>query len=114
MAITYGKNLANGVILGTVVASLYTVSTSIQRVVINHARLVNYSSTAVEVQIYVLQAGESVADAFKSNVNLILAPGETKLLQSIIGDSINTGGSVQGLAGAATSVSFSATGTEIT
>ena len=114
MAIIYGQNFANGVVLPTVAGSLYAVPAGVVRSIITQARLVNYGATAVAVTLYVLQDGESVTAARQTRIEKSLAAGATELVEELIGDSVEAGGSIQGFASSATSVSISITGTEIT
>lgn len=113
MAIEYGKNLANGVVLPTSAGAVYTAPTTVIRTIINQARLVNVSAFTKNVTMYVLQAGEAVADARKSRVDISISPGETQLLTELIGEAILSTGSVQAFTTTADTVYFSATGTEI-
>lgn len=112
MAVKFGVNIANGEIIGTSNTILYTAPASINRAVINQARLVNYSAGPVVVNLYILQPSEAVADAFKALDSESIAAGDTKLISEIIGDSLLTGGTIVAISDTATAVSFSATGTE--
>ena len=114
MAVNYGINLANGEIIGAALTPLYTAPGSVTRTIINQARLVNYTAGAITIDLYVFQPSETTADNFKAIDTLSLAANTTKLVTEIIGDAIETGGSIQAVASAGSSVSFSATGTEFT
>lgn len=114
MAIKAGVNLANGVAVPAVGAALYTVPGAIDRIVVNSARLVNFSATKTIVNLWVLQSGETTADGFKAVDEYQMAGHETKIISEIIGDSINSGGSIEVDAAVASRISFSANGTEFT
>ncbi len=114
MAVNYGINLANGEIIGTSNTVVYTVGTDVVRTVINQARIVNYSAGVAVTSVYILQNGESVADNFKALDAKSLGANEEYIISEIIGDSIGSGGSIVLICDTATSVSFSATGTEFT
>ncbi len=114
MAITAAINLANGTILTTSSAIAYTAPTTVVNVTVDQARLVNYGTVAVTVDVWMLQSGDSEADAFLAISQKRLSPDETYLCPELIGDSINAGGTIKVKADTATSVSFSATGTERT
>ncbi len=114
MAVNYGIDISNGEIIGTSNTTLYTVGTDIVRTVINQARLVNYSAAPVVVDLYILQNGESVADNYKALDTETIAANTELIVSQIIGDAIGSGGSIVAISDIATSVSFSATGTEFT
>lgn len=114
MAVRFGKNLANGVDIGATSAVVYTVPAGVVRTVVSQARIVNHTAGAITVSIWILQNGESESNEFKALDSESLAANETYLLSEIIGDSLNTGGTIKAIAGSANSVSFSATGTEFT
>ena len=114
MAITIGLNLGNGVDLGVTSAEIYAVPTTLILAAIDQARLVNYGTIAVTVNLWILQSGETEANRFKAISSKRLSPNETYLCPEIIGDSINAGGSIRAICDTATSVSFSGKAREIT
>lgn len=114
MAVNVGIDIANGEVVDIVSTTLYTVPASSIRTTINQARLVNYGVAPVVVDLYILQPGESDADNFKAVDTMTIGSGDTYLVSEIIGDSIFSGGKITAICDTATSLSFSATGTEFT
>ncbi len=114
MAINYGVNLVNGEIIGSSNTILYTCPTSLIRVTLTQARLINYSSGAITVELYILLYGESASDEFKALSAKSIAADETYLISEIIGTSLPQRASIVASASSGSSISFSATGTQVT
>lgn len=114
MAINAAIAFINGEQLPNTNSVLYSVGTDVTRILIDQARLVNFDTAPHAVTIYILQPGDSVADNFKAIVDVTVGAEESFLLANIIGQAIDSGGSVQGFADAASSVALSLTGTEFT
>ena len=104
-------NVANGFIINTTVSSVHTIPTSVDRFQIAEALIHNSGSSIRTVDIYILQAGQSVSNATKV-VTKKLGVNESFLLLQIIGMSINTSGSIQAVVDSGTDVAIFITGTE--
>ena len=112
MAIRSGVNIANGVQVSITVGAIASIPPTISRFQINQASVVNSGSSIRTVNIYILRNGDSIANNFKSSVDLLLAAGESYLLYEIIGMSINAGGSIQAVVDAGTDVAMFINGAE--
>lgn len=111
-AITTAKNIANGIQVSTSVGVIATINSNISRLQIDSAIIVNSGSSLKTVSIYVLQPTDSIANNFKSNVDLVLAANESYPLLELIGMSIEAGGSIQAIVDSGTDVAMFITGTE--
>jgi len=112
MAIKSAVNIANGVQVSTTIGAIATIDSTKSRFQIGQASIINSGSVIRVVQIYVLQAGDAIANNFKTSVDLNLAAGETYLLYELIGMSIDAGGSIQAVVDAGTDVAIFINGTE--
>ena len=74
--------------------------------------IVNTGSSIRTVNIYILQPTEVIANERKILVNKRLGAGETYLSLEMIGQSIGTNGSIQGVVDAGTDTTVSIVGTE--
>lgn len=108
----YGIDVANGLVLPIVAATIWTSNPLYYTTTINQARVINYHATlTVTVDLWVLQPGDVRANNFKVLDSEVMTPGAILLLDALIGDAILGGGTIDGLASAAAAIAFSATGT---
>lgn len=107
------KNLANGVIIGTSATNVYTVPASLLRSTISQVRVINTGGAVATLNLWILQPGESAIDARKAIEDKTIGVGETVLLSEIIGETINSLGIIQATSDLTSSLSFSASGLEV-
>ncbi len=93
-------------------ATAYTVPTEVVRFRIDQASVVNYSGSSVNLTLYLLQNGDSVANLTQSLVALPIPAGEAIPLFELVGRSLDTGGIVNAFGSSANALSLSITGTE--
>lgn len=111
--VEYGVPLANGVKVPVAQGALFTAGTNLISVVIDNARIVNFSGIPITVDIWLAAStDDETLDIFKLLDAKQLAASETYILVELIGDAVPSGGTVWGEASVVDSVSFSATGTE--
>lgn len=84
------------------------------KTIIDKCTVTNTTAGAVEFSVNLVASGGSASDA-----NLVLdtksiAAGETYLCPEVVGQTLESGGFISTLAGAATSLTISASGREIT
>jgi len=107
------KNLVNGLSIGTTDTILFTVPTSLLRTIITQARVVNTGAAIATLNLWVLQSGDTVTDLTAAIVNKTIGVDETVILSDIINEVVETGGSLRATSDLATSLSFSASGLEV-
>lgn len=114
MAIKAAVNLGNGVVVPTSTGALATIPTTVDRVQLSEALIVNTGTVTRTVDIYVLQSGGSVGVSTRVVSQKQISADESYLLLELIGMSIESGGSIQGTVDAGSDVHFFATCTEFT
>lgn len=111
--VEYGVALVNGEKIPVAQGALFTAGTDLISVVIDNARIVNFSAIPVIVDIWLARStDDETLDIYKLLDSKQLAASETYILVELIGDAVPSGGAVWGEASVVDSVSFSATGTE--
>ena len=95
-------------------ATAYTVPSPTVRFRIDQATCTNYTATARTLTVYILQNGVSVADLQKDIVALNIPANSTVSLYEIVGMGLDTGGIINAFASAASALSLTVTGTNIT
>ena len=104
--------VANGFDLTTVYQTLYQVSSADLRAGIDAALFNNYSAATAEYSVRIVQSGAGTQlEELISNKKV--RAGSNDLAPGIIGQAINTGGSVQAKASANSSISVALTVTVI-
>lgn len=74
----------------------------------------NVSASNVEFNVFLVAVGDAPNDANLVLDTRVLAPTETYLCPELVGQALEAGGYISTLAGAANSLTISATGREIT
>ena len=105
-----GADAVNGAIIGVSAGSLYDCPSTMAWARFDNARLVNYGGATPTVDLWVLQSGETTAGAnWKIVDTYVMSVDETYVLDMVIGDAIQLGGSIYGQASAGSEVAFAAT-----
>lgn len=110
MAIT-PKCLVEPVVLTTVNLTYYTASKGVT--IIDKMTVLNMSANYQTLIVYLIPSGVSPSGNHIIIKNLIIAPSETYDLTKVSGHVLNTGDSIQALAGAASVLSFRVSGREV-
>ena len=92
-------------------ATAFTVGSTVTRFRIDHAVVVNYTATAATFTLYILQNGETAGNQYKRYDAISIPANETVSLFDIIGEVIETGGTVNCFSGTASALAFSMSGT---
>lgn len=95
-------------------ATAYTVPGSTVRFRIDQASVTNYTATARDLTVYILQNGDGVANIQKAIVAENIPANSTVPLYELVGRGIDTGGIINAFASAASALALSVTGTNIT
>ena len=112
MAIT-GKRMVTGSQLTAAAATYYTVGTS-ARAQIQAMTLTNTTGGAVTATVYLVPSGGTAAASNTILSAKSIAAGESYKCIEAIGQWLEAGGTIQALAGSATSISLVASGIEVT
>jgi uncharacterized protein YacL len=114
MAAKPDVKLVNGFDLPTSTGAAYTVPSSLNRVAVTQAIIVNHTAGAITVNLYVLMNGQSVANNYKVLDTHVVAANSEEVVTGLLGNVIDAGGSIQGDASSATSVSITVSGVQYT
>lgn len=95
-------------------ATAFTVGGGVVRFRIDQASVTNYTSTARNLTVYILQSGGSVVNLTKAIDAMNIPANDTVALFELVGRSMNSGGIINAFASAATALSLSVTGTNTT
>jgi hypothetical protein len=112
MATTPGQNIIDGVVLGTTLTPILTITSNLIRTKIDAINFTNYSSGNVLLTVQIVSSGSSAG-----NGKLLVDAKEIRSLESyqtpeLIGQGIAVGGTLQAFSSVADSINCTATGTE--
>lgn len=112
--ITYGQRLVAGFPVLAAGSAAYTMPGTKTKVVVTHARAMNYSADPETITLYLVPNGQSVADRYKVCAKAIAA-GESLVISDIIGDAlVATGDFIHAVAASNAKVNLTLIGTEWT
>lgn len=115
MAVIAAQNIIEGIdVPDTTIAAIYTAPASVVRTRIDAISFTNYSAGAVTLDVQLVESGGSTGNTKYLLKSKTLAANETITPSSIIGHSVESGGTLEALASAASSIAVTATGTEFT
>lgn len=107
------KRLVDGSQLGIAAATYYTAGANVL-CTISACTLTNTTAGAVSATLYLVPTGGTAGVANCILSARVLAAGESFNVGSAIGQTLAAGGTIQGLAGSATSITLVASGYETT
>jgi hypothetical protein len=95
-------------------ATAYTVGSGIVRFRIDQASVTNYTGTARDLTVYLLQSSDSVVNRTKAVDALNIPANTTVPLFELVGRAIDNTGIINAFASAASALALSVTGTTFT
>lgn len=114
MAVKTNQVLQSGFTLTTSGDSIYSAGTGIVRAAIDQCVFTNHGTTPVNIDVHIVQNGDSADNTNKVISNQALAVDETFTPPEVISCVINSGGSVYAVADTADSVNVVLYGTVYT
>ena len=115
MAIIAAQPIIAGInVPDTTIAAIYTAPASVVRTRIDAISFTNYSAGAVTLDIQLVESGGSDGNTKLLVKSKSLAANETFIPPSVIGQSVESGATLEALASVASSIAVTATGTEFT
>lgn len=106
--------IIQGVTVSNTLGSIYTPPTGVVRTRIDSIVFTNYSAGTADLTVEIIESGGSAGDAKKVIEARTLAVNESYTCPELIGQAIESGGSLQALSSVATAIGVTATGTEKT
>ena len=113
MATKAGVPLVEGVDVANSIAAVYTVPATLARVRVDNITFHNYSGGGVTLTVQIVESGGSTGNAKIVVDNVTIAANSTLEPSSVL-HGLNTGDTIQAVAGSATSINCRATGTTFT
>lgn len=95
-------------------ATAATIGGNVLRFRIDQASVTNYSGVSRDLTVYLLQSGDAVIDLNKRIDALAIPANETVPLFELVGSVLETSGTVNAFASAASSLSLTINGTQFT
>lgn len=115
MAILAARPIIAGInVPDTTIAAIYTAPAGVVRTRIDAISFTNYSAGAVTLDIQLVESGGADGNTKLLIKAKSLAANETFTPTSVIGQSVESGGTLEALSSAAASIAVTATGTEFT
>lgn len=106
MAAKYGVQLILADYVPASQTLIYTVPSTLNRLVLSTFRVVNTDTTARTLTVWIVQTGESIADKHQAYVSKSLKLGETAVLSEIIGEPLGVGDMIYAQASVADKVTI--------
>jgi len=114
MATNYGQTFLNGFEVLATLTSAFTVASTLNRVVIANARVVNSGSNTEQLTIQMVPPGALPANRYQAIITKDIGPGQTVLLDEIISEPLQSTGQIFLQASTINTLSLTVGGAEIT
>ena len=111
MATTPAQNLIDAVILGTSLATIYTVTNNLLRTKIDAINFTNYGSVNAKLTVQIVSKGSAAGDGKILIKEKVIRAGESYQAPELTGQGISEGGTIQAFSDTATAINCTATGT---
>jgi len=112
MATTPGMNIIDGVVLGTVLTPILTITSNLIRTKIDAINFTNYGSVNALLTVQILSNGASAGNGRVLVKAKEIRAGESYQTPELIGQGISEGGTLQAFSSVSDSINCTATGTE--
>ena len=114
MAVKAAVPIIQGVDVPSAIGNIYLAPASVVRTRIDAISFTNYSVGTADLTVQLLESGGSTGNTKLLIQTKTLAAGETFTPASVIGQSVESGGSIAALTSVINSIAVTATGTEFT
>lgn len=111
MAIDAGKNIIDGIILGTSLTQIYLVTDNLNRTKIDSIAFNNFGSGNAFLTVQIISKGSSAGNGKILIDAKEIREGESYLAPELNGQGIEEGGTIEAFSSVASSINCTATGT---